>query len=304
LKLESLIKVALDELRMQMLGVQVLFGFQFQAIFQQGFDEVSALGRYINAAGLALMVVVLGCLIAVPCQHRIVEHGMSTVRIQRVATRFADLALLPFAVGVGCALFVPMGRAFGAAAGAAAAIAATVFASAVWYGLGFALHRCVSGTDEAGMKTTSTPLHTRIDHMLTEARVILPGAQAILGFQLIVTMTPAFDQLPNALRMTHVVALASILLTIILLIAPAAVHRIAFGGRDDPLFYSVGSALLTWTLAPFAIGVCCDFYLAMTRLLESEWLARSCAAALLLLLVTLWYLMPLILRSHTHHTKP
>ena len=38
------------------------------------------------------------------------------------------------------------------------------------------------------MKTTATPLHTRIDQMLTEARVILPGAQAILGFQLIVTI--------------------------------------------------------------------------------------------------------------------
>jgi hypothetical protein len=62
LKLESLIKVALDELRMQMLGVQVLFGFQFQGIFQEGFDDVSALGRRIDALGLALMVVVLGCL--------------------------------------------------------------------------------------------------------------------------------------------------------------------------------------------------------------------------------------------------
>jgi hypothetical protein len=231
LKLESLIKVALDELRMQMLGVQVLFGFQFQGIFHEGFDDVSALGRRIHALGLALMVVVLGCLIAVPCQHRIVEHGMSTPRIRRVATRFADFALLPFAVGIGCILFVTIGRAFGAAAGTAAAIAASVFAIAAWYGLGFALHRRVTGTDtEADMKITATPLHTRIDQMLTEARVILPGAQAILGFQLIVTMTPAFDQLPHALRTTHVVALASVLLTVIVLIAPAAVHRIAFGG--------------------------------------------------------------------------
>jgi hypothetical protein len=66
LKLESLIKVALDELRMQMLGVQVLSGLQFQGIFHEGFDDVSALGRRIDALGLALMVVVLGCLIAVP----------------------------------------------------------------------------------------------------------------------------------------------------------------------------------------------------------------------------------------------
>ena len=30
----------------------------------------------------------------------------------------------------------------------------------------------------------TAPLHARIEQMLTEARVILPGAQALLGFQL------------------------------------------------------------------------------------------------------------------------
>ena len=38
-KFEKLVKVALDELRMEMLGVQVLFGFQMQGVFQDGFDQ-------------------------------------------------------------------------------------------------------------------------------------------------------------------------------------------------------------------------------------------------------------------------
>ena len=37
-----------------------------------------------------------------------------------------------------------------------------------------------SQTEEA----SSTPLHAKIEQMLTEARVILPGAQALFGFQL------------------------------------------------------------------------------------------------------------------------
>jgi len=36
---------------------------------------------------------------------------MSTVRIQLTAVRFADIALMPFALGSGCALYVAVGRA-------------------------------------------------------------------------------------------------------------------------------------------------------------------------------------------------
>ena len=37
MKLEKILHTALDELRMQMLGVQVLFGFQLQGVFQERF---------------------------------------------------------------------------------------------------------------------------------------------------------------------------------------------------------------------------------------------------------------------------
>ena len=36
--LDALLKISLDELRMQMLGAQVAFGFQFQSLFQDRFD--------------------------------------------------------------------------------------------------------------------------------------------------------------------------------------------------------------------------------------------------------------------------
>jgi Family of unknown function (DUF6328) len=37
-----------------------------------------------------------------------------------------------------------------------------------------------------------TPLSEKIDQMLTEARVVLPGAQALFGFQLAVVFTESF----------------------------------------------------------------------------------------------------------------
>ena len=49
-----------------------------------------------------------------------------------------------------------------------------------------------------GKKETEkpTPLSTKVDQLLTEARIIIPGAQALLGFQFAVTLTRAFEQLP------------------------------------------------------------------------------------------------------------
>src|SRR6202023_1668183 len=84
MKLQDALKTSLDELRMQMLGGQVLFGFQFQVMFQDNFRAVPHSGRVVYALGLALMIAVTGLLIAVPCQHRLVDGGETTLRIYGV----------------------------------------------------------------------------------------------------------------------------------------------------------------------------------------------------------------------------
>jgi hypothetical protein len=42
------LKMALDESRLLILGVQVLFGFQFEAVFQDLFADVPATSRYVH----------------------------------------------------------------------------------------------------------------------------------------------------------------------------------------------------------------------------------------------------------------
>ena len=41
-------------------------------------------------------------------------------------------------------------------------------------------------------KAVRTPLDVQVDQLLTEARLIIPGAQALLGFQFAVTLMQAF----------------------------------------------------------------------------------------------------------------
>lgn len=297
MKLDEALKVSLDELRMQMLGAQVLLGFQFQGLFQDNFNAVTATGRLVDAAGLGLMLAAVGLMISIPSQHRIADGGEATQRIYSASKRYAKLALLPIAAGIGCGLFVAVAGPFGAAA--AATLAALTFALALlaWYLLGIVLrnHWSVRGS-EAPMQRSNTPLHKKIDQMLTEARVILPGVQAMLGFQFVVMLTKSFGELSPAARLVHLVALVAVALTIILLISPAAIHRVTFDGNDDRRLHSLGSALITAALLPLACGMSCDLWVALTKLFGEGRAALMGALAAFALLVSLWYLLPLRLR--------
>ena len=139
-------------------------------------------------------------------------------------------------------------------------------------------------------------LHQKIDQMLTEARVILPGVQAMLGFQLIVIMTQAFERLPPSYQELHFVGLALAALSVVLLIALAAVHRLAFSGDDDARFHELGTTLMSAALIPLAFAIAADSAVAAWKLSESELVSIGAAIVVTCLLLGLWYALPLILR--------
>ena len=293
-KLALIVHTALDEARMQMLGTQVLFGFQLQGAFQESFADVPPIVRGVDAFGLSLLIVTLGFLIAGPSQHRLVEQGEATKRILAVANRFAEAALLPFALALGCDVYVVLWRYWEDAA-ISAGIASAGLALVLWYGLGRLL-RPLAPRKEDPLQEAPTELHEKIDQMLTEARVILPGAQALLGFQFIVTMAKPFAELPALDRDIHFAGLGAVALAVMLLLTPATVHRLAFAGRDVERFHDIGSLLITAALAPLVLGLAADFYVAAARMTASATIAATGAALAALLLLTLWFGVPLFLR--------
>ena len=142
-----------------------------------------------------------------------------------------------------------------------------------------------------------TPLTTKIEQMLTEARIIVPGAQALLGFQLTVTLTQAFGQLSDTLKLVHVASLCCVAVATILLMTPAALHRIAFAGEDTPSFFTLGSWFVILAPAPLALGIAGDLYVATATAATSLTLGAILALAVLFLLAGLWYVLPIVLRA-------
>ena len=110
-------KIALDESRLLILGAQVLFGFQFNGVFQQEFDKLPFLSRVFVAAGLTLIMIAVGLLIAPSMQHRIVGGGQDSRRVLALATLCTGAVLLPVASALSLDIYAAMERIAAQAAG-------------------------------------------------------------------------------------------------------------------------------------------------------------------------------------------
>jgi hypothetical protein len=288
--LESKLKTAMDESRLLILGAQVLFGFQFEAVFQELFEEVGRGGRAVHCAGLALLLSTIGCLIAPVSIHQMVYGGESRRGALEAATALAGLSLLPLTLGLGCSAFVIFDRMWGRSAAVAIGITFTAAGLALLYGLGMYLKR---GAKKMPPEERGTPLKTKIEQLLTEARVIIPGGQALLGFQFIATLTKPFSQLPGSVQMIHAAGLCAVALAVLVLMTPAAVHRIAFHGEDDEDFFRIGSRLVVAAPLPLAGGIAADVFVVYYKVSESMTVSVSAGILALLVLLSFWYGYPL-----------
>src|SRR3954453_20511561 len=208
MSLQRKLKTALDETRLLILGAQVLFGFQFNGVFQDLFEELPRPSQRLQCLALVLIMASIGLLIAPSMRHRIVEGGEDTNHTLSATTLFAGAALLPLVIGLTLDLFVILQRIYGFATGMVMAGAFLLLALILWYGIELIFRR-----DELMNKKEPekpTPLSAKVDQLLTEARVIIPGAQALLGFQFTVTLTRAFEHLPSETKLAHTIALVCV----------------------------------------------------------------------------------------------
>lgn len=297
---ERKFKTALDETRLLMLGAQILFGFEFNAVFQEGFKELPQSSRMLDGVALLFMALSIGLLIAPSARHRLTENGQITGRLRRSITSFAGWALLPFAGSLGLTLYIVLAKSFGLRIASAAGAFFTALALVFWFGLEFGYRKFALGRStrmNGNDPDKPTPLEARIEQMLTESRIIIPGAQALMGFQLIAMLNKSFDELPYLSQIIHALALGADAVALVLLIAPAAFHRLAFHGADTERFFRLGSALVTAALLPLALGISGDIYVALARIAKENAIGAAAATLSLILFLAFWYVQPLMLRD-------
>jgi hypothetical protein len=289
--LDSRLKTALDESRLLILGAQVLFGFQFQAVFQDRFNEISSDSKLIHGVGLLLLLVTVGALIAPSMQHQITYRGESRRGALKAATALAGASLLPLSLGLGVAAFVIFDHLLGRTSGLALGCGFAGVALALLYGLGFALKR----SGETGMEAEEriTPLKTKIEQLLTEARVMIPGGQALLGFQFVATLSKSFSDFPPSVQYVHAAGLCAVALSVLFLMTPAALHRIAYQGGESAEFFKIASKIVIAAALPLAAGISADVFVVFYKITESPVVASTVGVIAFGLLVGFWYAYPL-----------
>ena len=291
--LDKKLKTALDENRLLILGAQVLLGFQFQCFFQDGFSQLAPASIDISLAGLACVVFAIVLLVVPSMQHRLVEQGHSSGRLLGATSFYASLALVPLALSLTLSAYVVLDRHFGALAGMIGGLGFGAFAAAAWFGFEYLIGLA---PEKTSMRTTQTPLATRIEQVLTEARLIIPGGQALFGFQFIAMLTTGFDRLPQGSKIAHAAALGLIAINVVLVMMPAAVHRLSYGGEDSKEFLRIASALVIAAPLFLAGGIAPEIYVVLQKVTNNSLWSAAGASGTFFIFVLCWYALPLFLR--------
>jgi len=128
-------------------------------------------------------------------------------------------------------------------------------------------------------------------NIIEEARCILPGLQAVFGFQTIAVFNERFNDLARYAQACHMIGLALMVIAMALLMTPAVYYR-AQHGYATSLMVKVARKAIRGALMPLAVGLSLDMLTVVSLATDTLSLSIAAAVASLLLFVGLWYLIP------------
>src|SRR4051794_11603722 len=95
----------------------------------------------------------------------------------------------------------------------------------------------------ASIRASTLEEETRI--VIEEARMVLPGIQALFGFQLIAIFNNRFQSFSKGEQTLHLLALLLVVIAVALIMTPAAYHRIGQRGILSRRFINLASRFMT-----------------------------------------------------------
>lgn len=136
-------------------------------------------------------------------------------------------------------------------------------------------------------------LSDSVSHMLEECRMVLPGIQALFGFQLIAVFNSTFwAKLNQFEQLLHYMAIGLVALSVALVMTPAAYHRQAEPATVSKRFLIISTKLLFGSMYPLMGGILLDFYLIGSLILQSRLLSLLATLCLWCVFTVLWILLP------------
>jgi Family of unknown function (DUF6328) len=150
--------------------------------------------------------------------------------------------------------------------------------------------------DRSEADTEQKGLEHRAQQTIEEARMVLPGIQALFGFQLVAVFNQRFPQIPAGQQLLHYVALLLVGAAIGLIMAPAAYHRIAEQHSVSRFFIQLASFMIAISMLPLLTALSFEIYILGHLVLDNDQAIFWIAVAMAAFLVALWYVMPFTAR--------
>jgi hypothetical protein len=127
----------LNEIRVALPGVQVLFAFLLILPFQQGFERVTEVDRLVYFLGLLSTAAASALLIAPSSYHRLRFRSGTQPKEQMLFTsnRLIVAGLFLVAVGITCSIYLLADVLFGELVALVAALVSAAWFGWFWYGL-------------------------------------------------------------------------------------------------------------------------------------------------------------------------
>jgi hypothetical protein len=142
-------------------------------------------------------------------------------------------------------------------------------------------------------------LNDAASHVLEECRTVVPGMQALFGFQLIAVFSTVFrEQLSSTERLLHLVAILLVTIAIVLVMTPAALHRQIEPMAVSRRFIAISSRLLLASMVPLAVGICLEIYIVARVTLGTNIGAAIMATVSLAVFTVFWLILPRLARRH------
>ena len=142
-------------------------------------------------------------------------------------------------------------------------------------------------------ETQEIKLEAAASHIIEECRMVLPGIQALFGFQLIAVFNDGFgEKLSHAGQLVHLVALLLTVLSTVLVMTPAALQRHAEPREVSERFVWLASNLLLAAMYPLAVAVALDVYVVVGIVTKSDAVGAALAVAALAVFLALWTFVP------------
>jgi hypothetical protein len=142
-------------------------------------------------------------------------------------------------------------------------------------------------------ETEEIKLGAAASHIIEECRMVLPGIQALFGFQLIAVFNQGFgEKLSHGNQLVHIGALVLTVLATVLVMTPAALQRHAEPREVSERFVWLASNLLLAAMYPLAVAVALDVYVVAGIVTRSDTVGGVLALVLLVVFLVFWTLIP------------